>query len=477
MADGRIARGAGWYGLSRGAAQVTQFLVGLALARLLTPADFGLVASVTVLTALGVVLFEGGLHSALIHAREPSEADYSTVFFLNAAGGVVLAVMVWACSPAIAAFYGQPLLADVAPIAGLTFALSLGVVNDALLQREFRFRASATVLGTTTITGLLVTLGMAAAGAGVYALVIGPLVAQVLGTTLYFVVRPWVPRTRPSWAALKGMLPYSLPLVGSTLLDYAGKNADTLLIARFAGPAPVGLYNRAYNLALLPVSQIISAMGNAVSPALARLGDDLDAVAVLYRRATTAVAFITAPLMFGMAAAAPGLVNLLWGPRWEPAVPLLQILSLAAVPQIVGSLAIWLYQGRRRTRTLFKMTVLATSVVVAGIVIGLQWGAEGVAWALLIRYWLGVPFELAVALRGTPLSGFRLFADMVMVALPAALMAAAVWLLPDLLGFERTSPLTAVVQVVAGVILQGGWALLFQRAYLREAVALVRRRG
>jgi len=237
------------------------------------------------------------------------------------------------------------------------------------------------------------------------------------------------------------------------------------------------LYNRAYNLALLPVSQIISAMGNAVSPALARLGDDLDAVAVLYRRATTAVAFITAPLMFGMAAAAPGLVNLLWGPRWEPAVPLLQILSLAAVPQIVGSLAIWLYQGRRRTRTLFKMTVLATSVVVAGIVIGLQWGAEGVAWALLIRYWLGVPFELAVALRGTPLSGFRLFADMVMVALPAALMAAAVWLLPDLLGFERTSPLTAVVQVVAGVILQGGWALLFQRAYLREAVALVRRRG
>jgi PST family polysaccharide transporter len=454
--------------------QAAQFAVGLILARLLAPEDFGLFASVSVIVSFGVVIFEGGLHSALVHAKEPEDRDYSTVFWTNALGGILLAGLVWGLAPWIADFFGEPVLLDLAPLVGLTFAVHLGLVHDVILRRQSRYRASALVPGLAMVFGLVVTLVLAFAGAGVFALAIGPLAAQAVSSISYFIVCGWRPRSFISLAALRGLLPYAVPLVGANIVDYWGKNADNLLIGRFLGAAQLGFYNRAYNLVLLPLNQVLLAAGGAVSPALARMREEPARLVAAYRRSFRGVAVISVPVMAGLAVVAPGAVPLLWGPQWVASVPLLQLLSIAGIPQVLTLTTSWLYQARDRTGTMFRVALLWNGLGIVGMVVGLQWGAAGVAAAVLARYWIGLPFELAAAVRGVPVTVGRLLMDAAIPTLAAVVMAGLTWLLPAVTGWEREEGWVALIQILVGAAAYILALALMRRESLREVLTLVK---
>ena len=469
--------GAGWMAAARLTVQIAQFGSGLLLARLLTPGEFGLFASVAVLTGFGFIVFEGGLRSALVHLRDPSQEDYSTVFWVNALGGVLLALIVWVSAPAIAEFYGQPELVTLAPLIALTFTFSLGVVHASLLQREFRFRQVALIEGGATLSGLLATLVLALAGAGVYALAIGPVFSQVVVSTAFALARPWRPRHFVSIASLRRLFGYSLPLLGANAADYASKNVDNLLIGKFVGPTALGLYSRAFNLMLLPVTQLTTAVGGAVSPALAAMRDDVARATTAYRRALGMLSALTVPTMAVLAATADGLVPFLWGDRWAAAAPLLAILSLAGIPQCLIATTAWLYQAQQRTDVMFRVSLCWTLIGCVGIVIGLRWGATGVAWAVLARAWVGLPFELRAATRRLDMRfADFLVGDVLRVVVPAAALGVAVWLLPAVLGLDRTGGGALLLQLGAAAVLFALLSLTVNRTVLKNGVSLLRSR-
>ena len=310
---GAVVSGAKWAGMSKLGTQGLQFLAGLVLARLLTPADFGLLASIYVVTGFATLFFEMGLGAALVHQRSPSERDLSTVFWVNVISGLLYAGLMWALSPLVAEFFDAPQMTTLMPFVALAFTFGLGVVHYSLLQRRLRFRTVAVVDLSAALAGHATTVVAALLGAGTFALVAGPLVTTSLTSVILFCVVRWRPRHFIDRGSLRELWRFSGGMLGFNAVSYWGRNADNLLIGRFLGAAPLGIYGRAYNLMLLPVTQITGTLGRVMFPALAAVRDDHPRVRSMYLRSLGTINFVTIPVLVGLAATAEGLVPLLWG--------------------------------------------------------------------------------------------------------------------------------------------------------------------
>ncbi len=259
-----VVGGASWSAAGRLAGQGLQFLAGLALARLLLPADFGLLASVYVVTGFTVLFFDMGLGAALIHARILRQSDMDAAFWLNALGGVVFVGLLALAGPFVADFYGDPRLSYITPLAGLSFAFSLGIVHASVMTRKMQFKRLAVVETLSAVVGNGVTVAGAFAGWGPMALVAGPAVQSVFSTVITWIASPWRPRGFIQRDAVRRLWSFSGGMLGFSLVNYAGRNSDNLLIGRFLGAAPLGYYNRAYNLMLLPLQQISQVVGRVM---------------------------------------------------------------------------------------------------------------------------------------------------------------------------------------------------------------------
>jgi O-antigen/teichoic acid export membrane protein len=448
---GTVARGISWVALGKIGGQVLQFASGLVLARLLTPADYGIIASVAVVFGFTMLLFEMGLGAALVHLRDATEADFSTAFWINALGGVVFAVVLTALAPVVAAFFSQPQLLYITPILALTYTFSIGVCHRAKLDRQLKFRGIAMMDMAAAGLGLVTSIILAAAGTGPVALAIGPVVQSAALSIMLWIAVPWRPRRLFRRDSARRLWEFSGGQLGFNVVNYWGRNADNLLVGRFLGAAPLGFYNRAYNLMLLPVQQVSQVLGRVMFPALAAMQDDHLRVANAYRRALRIINVISVPALVGMAATAPGLVPLLWGPAWNDTVPLLQVLSIAGVPQCMGASVGWLYQSQGRTGLMFRAGAAFSALGVVAMVVGLHWGVMGVAVAVLAREWVTLPISLTIAGGLVGLTARRVIADNLLTIGIAAAMGAVVWFLPTVAGLDRDAGWVVGVQVVAGV--------------------------
>jgi O-antigen/teichoic acid export membrane protein len=472
----RVVSGVNWSAGSRLLIQLLQFGAGIILARLLVPADFGLIASVYVIYGFAILFFEMGLGSSLVHQRDPSDVDKSTVFWINIIGGILLAVLLAAAGPAVASFYDSPDLVWLTPLIGLSFTLSFGVVHNALLQRALRFRVLAAIDLSAATVGTAATIVAAAAGAGAYSLALGPICTSLLSSLLSVMSVRWRPRNFISWVSLRRLWTFSGGILGFNVVNYWGRNADNLLIGRLLGIAPLGYYNRAYTLMLLPISQLSGAFGRVMFPALAAMGDDPPRVRRGYLRSVRVMNAATIPILLGIAATADGLVPLLWGPRWDATIPLLQILCLAGIPQCLSTSVGWIYQSQGRTGLMFRMGLLGSVVGVAAIVIGLHWGVTGVAWAVLARYWMMMPIGLAVAGKCIGLRLRSTLRNSTPILISAVAMAAMVYGTPRLTGIDIESPAVLSGQVILGVVVYLAGLALLDRSVLAELHGLARRR-
>jgi O-antigen/teichoic acid export membrane protein len=474
---GRVVRGANWSASSRLYSQGLQFVVGIALARLLVPKDFGLLASVYVISGFAVMFFELGLGSALIHRRHPSEQEKATVFWVNVIGGVLFAGLLAAGGHLVADFYREPALVWLTPLQALSFTLSFGVVHNAMLQSELRFKAIATIEIIAATAGQATTLVAAVLGAGAYSLVCGPLVSSLLVSVFSVTVVRWRPRHFISLAALRQLWTFSGGLLGFNIVNYWGRNADNLLVGRVLGASPLGLYSKAYNLMLLPIQQVTGALARVMFPALSAIQDDPPRVRAAYLRTLNVINAATIPGLLGLAATADALVPLLWGDRWTATVPILQILCLAGVPQCVTASLGWIYQSQGQTGLMFRMGLVGAIVGVAAIVIGLHWGVVGVAWGVLFRYWVMMPWGIHTAGRVIGLKARTVLANARPVFVSSTLMGVAVWLVPFAVGGDRDAAWLLGVQVPVGAIVYAGCLLLFARPLLRDVRNVVRRRS
>lgn len=472
-----VTRGAGWAAGGRLTSQLLQFATGLGLARLLLPEDFGLLASVYVITGLTVLLFDLGLSSALVYQRDLREEDLSTAFWVNAFAGLFFVALLALLGPAVASFFGDARLVYLTPLAGLPFLLGLGVSHHALLTRNLAFKHLALAEVAAAVVNNAVTLTAAAGGLGVFALVAGPAVGSIVMTGVLWWLCPWRPTSFVTLGSVRKLWSFSGGMLTFSLVTYLGRNTDNLLIGRYVGAEALGFYNRAYNLMLLPLHQTGGAVGRVMFPALTSMGDDRARIASTYRRTMKVVTALTVPLLVGLAATAPSLVPFLWGEGWNGAVILLQVLCLAGIPQVFSASESWLYQSQGRTTLMSGMGLISTAVSVLGIVVGLRWGVVGVASGVLITTCVLLPLTMHVACSVIGLSSWRVYSDNAVTVALAAAMGCIVWLLPSVIDESRTSAISLLLQVSSGVLLYSVGILLLRRQLVADLLSVLRTAG
>lgn len=397
----RVRRGMAWAGGFRIVMQVVQLAGSIALARLLRPSDYGLFAITGTVNGFATLLTELGLAAAIVHGRRLTDRLLATAFWLNVVTGVVLTGGMMLAAGPVAAFYDEPELVPLLRIASLGFTLSVGPVHLGLLQRALRFGRLGAIELAGTLSALGTSLVLAVRGAGAVSLVVGPLVGTVVTTVGYWSSAQWTPQQAPDRTSLRELWQFSGGLTGFNLVNYWSRNADNLLIGKYVSASALGLYGKAYSLMRLPLEEVSSVIGRVMAPALTMVGNDTERFRRVWLQSIRAALLLTMPLSVGVTVSAPTIVLVLFGPRWVGMTDVLALLAASIPPQVVGRTLGPVYQANGQTGLLFRLSLISTSATVAAIAVGLRWGIEGVALALLIKAWTETALPLSQAMRQT----------------------------------------------------------------------------
>ncbi len=391
--------------MGQGAKFVLNLASTMILARLLTPQDFGLVAMVTAVTGFIMTFKDLGLSMATVQRAEIGHAQVSTLFWINVALSAALMLITLALAPAIAWFYKEPRLLPITAALSTAFLLGgLTVQHQALLRRQMRLAAVATIDVVSMATGILTALACAWAGWGYWALVcmqVATAAANAAGVWLACDWRPGRPERR---SGVRSMLAFGGYMTVFSFVNYFSRNADNALIGRYCGAGPLGLYSRAYSLLLLPIGQIVAPMTSVAVPALSRLQQDPERYRNYYLRGVKIVAYLSFPLVATLTVLSTEVVLLVLGKRWLGAAPIFRILALTAMFQPVVSTVGWIYVSLGHTRRYAIWGVISASLIVTSFLIGLRWGALGVATGYAICMTLLIHPYFAFAMACSPLA-------------------------------------------------------------------------
>ncbi len=381
--------------VAQGARILLQLVSVIVLARLLAPHDYGLIAMVLAIVGVGEILRDFGLSSAAVQAPTLSAAQRSTLFWVNAAIGLVLSGVVLLAAPLIAAFYSQPELATIARALAPIFLFNgLATQYRASLVRDLRFGALAAADVASAATGLAVAIIAALVGAEYWALV-GQQLAQALCLLLLLALSArWLPGRAHGFATIRPFVRFGSDLVGSQLVGYLANNIDSVIIGLRFGAGPLGLYSRAFQLLMTPINQIRSPLTTVALPVLSRLAGEPERAVRYVGLGQRALGYsIVAGLAVVVAAPEP-ITELLLGPNWAGAAPILRLLAVAAIFQTLAFVGYWVYLSRALTRALLEYSVASMVIRIICIVVGSHWGVIGVATGYAVAPLLSWPLSL-----------------------------------------------------------------------------------
>lgn len=405
-----------WSATTQVSHQVLRFGISIVLARLLSPAEFGLFAMLAVFTGFVKQFGSLGFGASLVQKQNVRPEHLDTVFWINVATGLVLAGVLAACAPLIATFYNEPILRGVTIVVGLSFVIrSLNVVQSAMLQKQLDFRRLFWLDLVATVIGGATAIALALKGYGVWTLVFDMLVTTAVSVVIMWSSSSWRPSLRFDASALRELFGFSGNLMASNAVTYWSRNFDTLLVGKYFGDVSAGVYNRAYQLMMLPMTQVTSVLTRVMFPALAAIQDDIPRVRAVYLQATRIISLLTFPLMMLLMVLAEPTIIFLYGEKWRASIPLFQILCIAAVAQSVGTTVSWIYSSQGRTDIQFKWILIATPLRITSFIVGIQWGVMGMTIAYVLTGYL-ITFYPSWSIPGK-LIGLK-FSEMVRNVLP-----------------------------------------------------------
>lgn len=410
-----------------GASQIIKLTVNivgtLVLVRLLAPEAFGLAAMAALLFNLILLFKDFGFGTATVQSTDLSQRQASTLFWLAQLGGVGFCLLGVAAAPLLAWFFAEPQLLPALIVLSSGFLLStLGSQHAALLSRNLRFVSLGAIETLAVCLGLGTALLLAALEHGWWSLVWQRLVQLAVGTAGSWMACSWRPSAQFSLRDLSAQIDLSLHVTGANAAGYVSRNADNLLIGWYWGAAPLGLYSKAYDLLMAPLSQVAGPLGQALQPVLGRLRDDPQRYRVLITHALTASLLVLLPVGTLMAWQSPAVTRVLLGEPWLAAAPVVGWFGLLVCFHLCGSVLTWSLVSRQRGGDLSRTTLVNAAINLCGFALSLPYGIAAVAATYtLLGAFVRTPYFLYVC------SGDDYFPRAaVLRALPLPLLAFAV---------------------------------------------------
>lgn len=349
---------------------------------MLSPEEFGTIALLYLFTGIASAFVDSGFSAALVQSQDVTHTDESTVFWFNLAVALIMALSLAASAPAIAGFFNREILVPLTQVLALNIFISaLGSVHITLLNKRLDFKTQMKIGAVTTVISGGMAIVLAWKNYGVWALAVQIVSASLVTTALLWFSSSW----RPIWVfsrdSVKRLFGFGGYMLVSGLLEIAYNRIYTLLIGKFYGVQELGFYNRADSTKQLPVGVLAGIMGRVAFPIFSAVAHDVFQLKKGVRFALRSMMLVNVPMMLGLAAVAEPLTLVLFGEKWLPAVPIMQVLCIAGVfwPLHVINLNALMAQGH--SYLFFRLEVIKKISGTLFLLIGASYGVMGIAWS------------------------------------------------------------------------------------------------
>lgn len=400
-------RGAGAALFSGGAGLGIQIVSTVVLARLLGPKDFGLVTMVTTFSLLFLNFGLNGITEAIVQREDVNHQLASNLFWINVAGSTVLAIGFAAAGSLLARLYGDARVAGVSAAMAITiFVTGLQVIQLALLKRAMRFPAVSANDMISRAVSVIVSIGLAWAGWGYWALVAGAIALPVSTLVGAWVLCPWIPALPRHAAGTRSMVRFAIHTYGRFFTGYFTNNLDNFLVGWKLGPASLGFYKKAYDLFVLPSNQLATGLTMVAVSALSRLQRDRAQYKRYLLSALGVMAFVGMAISGDLTLVGRDLVLVLLGAKWGESGRLFTIFAPGIGFMLLYCTHIWIHLSLGKADRWFRWGLVDLVVTTVFLFVGLHWHAEGIAVAWVAAYWViaypalwyaGQPIELGVS--------------------------------------------------------------------------------
>ena len=470
----KTVKGLGWSALDNAARYGMQFAVGIVLARLLSPDDYGLLGLVGIVTVLCTALVNGGFTTALIRKKDATEDDYNTVFICNLAMSVLLYGVTFLCAPLIAGFFEREELIPLVRVSSLGLIIgALGMVQQTRLTKRIDFKTQTKItLVATAVSGLL-GIGMALTGFGVWALVGQQLTSQIISTILLYIYNRWLPCLRFSIESFHELFGFGWKMMVSILLDAVWKELYQVVVGKFYNPATLGQYTRAKHYANLFSQNLTAVMERVTYPVLSSIQDDKERMFSAYRRIIRTSMFITTIALFSLGAVSEPLIYCMIGPKWHEASTYLPLICITYSLYPLHAINLNMLQVQGRSDLFLGLEVIKKIITLAPLFIG---AFIGIIPMLLTNMVVGIIAYFLNSHYSGRLLGYSSWMQLRDIAPSYALaisIALSVWFMKYLpLSYWVVLPM----QMAVGAIVFFTLCILFKMNEYREIMDILKRK-
>lgn len=377
----KAVKGIGWSTADAFLGHGVLLLVGIVLARLLTPEDYGLIGIVTIFTVLMYGIMDSGFSSALIRKQEIKNEDYNTLFFFNLAVSIVLYALLYFGAPWIAVFFERPLLSQLLRVMGLILILqSLCIVQETILKRRIDFKTRTKASFTSAVISGAVGIGMALAGFGVWSLVGQQISRQLVYSICLWFFNHWWPKWKMSVESLQYMWGFGWKLLLSGMLNNLWAELKKVVVSKYYSPAMLGQYSKAGEFAKIFSANFTSIIQRVTYPVLAQVQDDKTRMVSAYRRVIKTTMFVTVNCMFFLGAVSEPLFYCLIGPKWHTAATFLPLICIARSIYPLQAINLNMLKVQGRTDIFLYLEIAKKSILLIPLFIG---AFIGIYWMLI----------------------------------------------------------------------------------------------
>lgn len=442
------------------------FIIGIILARLLSPREFGLIGMITIFIALSQSLVDSGFTQALIRKKDCTQADYSTVFYFNLLVGIVLFFVLFFSAGTISRFFDEPQLYLIIQVIGLSIIVNaFTIVQRARLTKEINFKLQTKISIIASIVSGIIGITMAYAGYGVWSLVFKTLFGFVMTSLLLWLWNKWIPSLVFSKNSFKELFNFGYKLMISGLINTAYKNIYLLIIGKYFSATELGFYTRADQFRNLPSQNITSVIQRVSYPVLSEIQNDIPRLRTAYQKIIKSTMLITFHTMMIMAAIAKPLILTLIGEKWLPSVVYLQLLCFAGMFYPLHAINLNMLNVQGKSHLFLRLEIikklLAIPVIVIGIIFGIKIMIMGMILNAIIAYFLNSYYSG----KNIGYSSMQQLKDI----LPSFLLASFIGLIVFVSGnlIPASNLVKLIVQLVVGFVFSFGIAEIFKiKSYL-----------
>ena len=399
----KTVRGVAWNSIDRFANYGIGFLVGIILARLLSPEEYGLIGIIGIFTAIFNVILDSGLSTALIRKDGVTETDYNTVFIANIFLSIGLTATLYFGAPLIAQFFKRPELVPYIHVMSFILIINaLSLTQQARLTKRIDFKTQTKISIIAHITSGVIGIVMAYSSFGVWALVAQQMSSRLFTTILLWIYNKWIPKLIFSWQSFKELFNFGWKLLVASIIGSIWAQLYQTVIGKIYSPATLGQYTRANQYGNLVSSSIGDVVLKVSLPVMSAIQNDNNRLLSAFKRIIKLTMLVSSVLLFGMSACAKPLIYVLIGEQWLPCVPMMQILgfSLVLYPLHLININMLTVQGRSDIQLIIQILkcILAIGPILLGIFIGIYWmliGSVAMSWVCLIinGYFSGKAFH------------------------------------------------------------------------------------